>query len=347
MNEHTTDPAEPTAPSSGGSRDPWTQNSQVTGESGSGGSVGWERELISKLAQDALVEKRRARRWGIFFKFLFFSYILVAGFIFYDAVYQSDDPFSKEHVAVVSVSGVIAAGTDADAGRINAGLRAAFKNEDTQGVIVKINSPGGSPVQAGLIYDEIIRLREKHQEIPLYAVVTDVCASGGYYIAAAAQSIYADKASVVGSIGVRADSFGFVEAMKKLGVERRLHTAGNNKAMLDPFAPQRPQDVQHLTRLLSAIHQQFIDAVKTGRGDRLADDPDLYSGLVWTGEEGVALGLVDGLGSLRYVANELIGSDTLVDYTPRKRWLDQILEVTGGTIKPALDQWFRGSVVLY
>ena len=200
------------------------------------------------------------------------------------------------------------------------------------GVVLRINSPGGSPVQAGQVYDAILKLRDEHPDTPLYAVVSDVCASGGYYIAAAAQEIYADKASIVGSIGVRADSFGFVELMDKLGVERRLYTAGQNKGLLDPFMPEQPQEIAHLEGMLSEIHRQFIEAVTTGRGERLQDNEELFSGLVWTGEQSVELGLIDGLGSLRYVSEELIGVDKMIDYTPRSSWLDRLVTRFGASL---------------
>ena len=319
------------------SHDPWTQNTSAstTPTPKTDPALNWERDLISKVAMAAVVEQRRARRWGIFFKLLFFAYLLASLILVYMAMNGSSSMSSERHTAVISVDGLIAASTEASASKITTGLRAAFKNSDTAGVILRINSPGGSPVQAGQIYDEIMRLRKAHPDIPVYAVVTDVCASGGYYIAAAAQEIYANKASVVGSIGVRADGFGFVEAMQKLGIERRLYTAGDNKALLDPFAPQKPEDIQHMQGLLDEIHRQFIDAVKTGRGERLGKHRELFSGLVWTGSESVELGLVDGLGSLRYVAEELIGADKLRDYTLRSSWLDRILT----RIKLRIGQW--------
>jgi len=218
------------------------------------------------------------------------------------------------------------------------GLRRAFKDKNTAGVILRINSPGGSPVQSGYVYDEIKRLRKKYPDIKLYAVVTDICASGGYYIASAADEIYADKASIVGSIGVLMDGFGFVDTMKKVGVERRLLTAGKHKGILDPFSPLKPSEVKHVQRLLDSIHQQFIDAVKAGRGDRLADDPQLFSGLFWNGEEGLKLGLVDGLGSSSYVAREIIGEEKVVDYTARPNYFDRFAERIGATMANVLGE---------
>ena len=285
-------------------------------------------DIVNRLAFAALNEQRRSRRWNIFFKTLFIAYLFLIFFALY--LPQETGPGIKvgKHTALVDFSGMIADNAEANADTLVGGLRAAFKDGNTAGVILRINSPGGSPVQAGYVYDEILRLREKYPEIKLYAVITDMAASGGYYVAAAADEIYADKASVVGSIGVLMNSFGFVDAMEKLGVERRLYTAGENKGMLDPFSKENPRDVAHLKKMLNIIHQQFIDAVKAGRGDRLADDPKIFSGLFWTGEEGVELGLVDGLGSSSYVAREIIQQEKIVDYTRRpdywQRFADRI-----------------------
>ena len=289
----------------------------------------WQREVVNRLAFAALDEQRRARRWSIFFKVVLLAYLFLIFFALY-LPKQGGKPLTVgKHTALVEVKGVIAADAEASADNIVSGLRAAFDDENTVGVILRINSPGGSPVQAGYVYDEIRRLREKHPDIKLYAVVADMCASGGYYIAAAADEIYADKASIVGSIGVLMNGFGFVEAMKKLGVERRLYTAGEHKGMLDPFSPEKPDEVAHVKAMLAAIHRQFIDAVKTGRGERLADDPTIFSGLFWTGEEARKLGLVDGLGSASYVAREIIGEEKIVDYTPRPDYLERFAERFG------------------
>lgn len=280
-------------------------------------SIEWQRDLIQKLATSSLAEQRRARRWGIFFKFLTFAY-LVGILILYTPGIDLDAVEHKRHTALVELKGVIAADKEANADNIATGLRDAFSNKNTAGVILRINSPGGSPVQAGYIYDEIRRLRKKYPDIPLYAVVSDICASGGYYVAAAADKIYADKASIVGSIGVRMDGFGFVGAMEKLGIERRLITAGEHKGFLDPFQPAKEADIAQVKTLLADIHSQFINAVRTGRGDRLKETPDLFSGYVWTGEQAIDLGLVDELGSAGYVAREVIGAETIVDYTPQE-----------------------------
>jgi protease-4 len=216
---------------------------------------------------------------------------------------------------MVEVNGLIAPGTDASAERITTALQAAFKDKNTQGVVVRINSPGGSPVQAQTIYDEMKRLRKKYPEIPLYAVVEDVCASGGYFVAAGADQIYVGKASIVGSIGVLMNGFGFTGLMEKIGIERRLVTAGENKGMLDPFSPVDPKDTEHVKKLMGDIHQQFINVVREGRGKRLKDSPDIFSGLIWTGERSVDLGLADGFGSLEYVAREVIKAEDIRDYT--------------------------------
>ncbi|PID34003.1 MAG: S49 family peptidase [Thiotrichales bacterium] len=228
--------------------------------------------------------------------------------------------------------------SEASADMVVGSLRNAFKHEKTKGVIIRINSPGGSPVQAGYINDEIRRLKAEYKDIPVYAVVSDICASGGYYIAVAADEIYADKASLVGSIGVRMDSFGFVEAMKKLGVERRLYTAGTNKGMLDPFSPENPVQVAHIDEMLDVTHQQFIKVVKDGRGDRLKDSSEIFSGLFWTGETAVELGLVDGLGSTSYVAREIIGAEHIQNFTAEKDLLQRLSD----RISASLSLMIRG-----
>jgi protease IV len=274
----------------------------------------WERELVTKLATAALKEQRRARLWGIFFKLLTFAYVTLILLMAVD--WQSAEVTGgKKHTAMVEVNGLIAPGTDASAERITSALQAAFKDKNTQGVVVRINSPGGSPVQAQTIYDEMKRLRKKYPEIPLYAVVEDVCASGGYFIAAGADQIYVGKASIVGSIGVLMNGFGFTGLMEKLGVERRLVTAGENKGMLDPFSPVDPKDMEHIKKMMGDIHQQFISVVREGRGKRLKDSPEIFSGLIWTGERSVDLGLADGFGSLEYVAREVIKAEDIRDYT--------------------------------
>ena len=291
----------------------------------------WERDVIVKLASAGLQEQRRARRWGIFFKLLAFGYVAIL------LVSLADWNFSGmsaggQHTALVELVGIIADGENASADNVVSGLRAAFKNEKSAAVILRINSPGGSPVQASYINNEIKRLRELYPEKPLYAVVADICASGGVFAAVAADKIYADKASIVGSIGVRMDNFGFVEALEKLGIERRLMTAGEHKALLDPFLPEKAFEKQHIQSLLDEIHQQFIDVVKEGRGDKLTNDANLFSGLFWTGEQALELGLVDGFGSAGYVAREVVGVEDVRDYTYREDILQQFAGRLGAAI---------------
>ena len=291
---------------------------------------GWERDLLEKLATASITEQRRSRRWGIFFKLLGFAYLLTLLVLLIPGL-QPDTAIkaAKEHTAIIEIKGVIADDSDASADNVITALRSAYEDKKTKGIILRINSPGGSAVQAGYIYDEIRRLREKHDEIPVYAVVTDMAASGGYYIAAAADEIYVDKASIVGSIGVLMSTFGLEEGMKKLGIERRLLTAGEHKGILDPFSPLKVEEKQHLQEMLDQVHQQFIQAVKAGRGERLKEDPKLFSGLFWSGEESIRLGLADATGSSSYVARELIGAETLVDYTESEDLLERFAKRIG------------------
>ncbi len=292
----------------------------------------WEREIITKLAESSLREQKRARNWGIFFKALTFIYLIIL-LLMFSSSDMSAKKHSTKHTALVELSGLIAEGEKASADNIVIALREAFEDKNTTGIILRINSPGGTPVQAGYIYDEIIRLRKIHPETPLYAVISDMCASGGYYVAAAADKIYADKASIVGSIGVRMDNFGFVGAMKKFGIERRTLTAGKNKALLDPFLPVDKKVNKHMSAMLQNIHQQFIEAVKKGRGDRLKENAaDLFSGLIWTGEQSLEIGLVDELGSAGYVAREVIGEEEIVNFTVTDDILDRLAKRVGATM---------------
>ncbi len=300
----------------------------------------WEREVVTQLAEASLKEQRRSRRWGIIFKLLTFAYIGVILFMIGEASLTTVT-INEKHTALVELTGVIADKEKASADHIVTALREAFENENAAGVILRINSPGGSPVQSGYIYDEIQRLRKENPDTPLYAVVTDICASGGYYIASAADKIYADKASIVGSIGVRMDNFGFVDAIEKLGVERRTLTAGENKALLDPFLPENEKAKAHLQNMLSEIHQQFINAVKEGRGDRLDTSVEgLFSGLIWTGEAAVKNGLVDELASASYVAREVIGEETIVDYTVQEDILERFAQRLGSTVAQVISTQF-------
>jgi len=304
-------------------------NSMQDSEHDSAGK--WERELVRKLAFASLNEQRRTRRWGIFFKFLMLTYLIVLLVLWWPDKFLDTNLIKtvSEHTAVVELKWVIADDTEASADNIIGSLREAFEDENTKGVILRINSPGGSPVQAGYINDEMVRLREKYPDTPLYAVVTDICASGGYYIAAAADKIYVDKASILGSIGVLMNGFGFVDGMEKLGIERRLITAGDHKGIMDPFSPVKDYDRQHVEGMLSKIHQQFIDTVKQGRGDRLKVDDEIFSGLFWTGEESIALGLADELGSSSYVAREVIGAEDIVDYTTTEDLIERFAKRVG------------------
>ena len=296
----------------------------------------WERKTLEKLALAALTEQRRARKWGIFFKIIGFVYLFLLLFLAMGLMNQNELSSVSAHTALVRLDGVIAPGNQASAELVIDGLQAAFKDKNTKGVILSINSPGGSPVQAGQINDEIRRLKAKYPKIPLYAVVEDICASGGYYVAVAADKIYVDKASLVGSIGVLMDGFGFTGTMDKLGVERRLLTAGENKGFLDPFSPVDPKQKAYAQTMLEEIHQQFINTVKAGRGARLKETSDMFSGLIWTGTKSIELGLADGLGSTEYVAREVIKAKDIIDYTPHQSLADRFAKRFGAAAAQAL-----------
>ncbi|WAB99539.1 S49 family peptidase [Pseudomonas putida] len=304
-------------------------------------------KLLEKTVLASVQEQRRARRWGIFFKLLTFVYLFGVLALFLPWT-DMDKAASRgtNHTALVEVRGVIADQEAASADNLVKSLREAFKDPKTKAVIMRINSPGGSPVQAGYVYDEIRRLRGEYPDIKLYAVIADLGASGAYYIASAADEIYADKASLVGSIGVTAAGYGFVGSMEKLGVERRTYTAGEHKAFLDPFSPEKPEERAFWQGVLNTTHQQFIAMVKQGRGDRLKDKehPELFSGLVWSGEQAKALGLVDGLGSASYVAREIVGEKELVDFTVEESPFDRFSKRLGASMaeKLALYMGFQG-----
>jgi protease-4 len=291
----------------------------------------WEREVLEKLVLGTLQEKRRARRWGIFFKLLAFAWLGAALLMAGGWLVREAKVATGRHTALVELNGVIAAGGEASAEDIVTSLRAAFDDDKTVGVVLRINSPGGSPVQAGIIHDEIRRLRTIHPNTPLYAVVEEVCASGGYYVAAAADRIYVDKASLVGSIGVLMEGFGFVGAMEKLGVERRLLTAGTNKGFLDSFSPLPEDQRRHAQQMLDEIHKQFIDVVRAGRGKRLKESADLFSGLVWTGAHSVEMGLADGMGTVDSVARDVIKAEDVVDFSTRKNLAERLARRLGAT----------------
>jgi protease-4 len=291
----------------------------------------WERELLTRLAFASLLEQRRARRWGLAFRGALLVYLTVLLVLYTPGEWWSSTGEGR-HTALVDVRGIIRDGGEASADRIVAGLRAAFEDDDTAAVILRINSPGGSPVQAAYVNEEIRRLRGEHPDKPLYAVISDMAASGGYYLAVAADRIYANQSSIVGSIGVLMNGFGFVDAMDKLGIERRLLTAGEHKGLLDPFSPSRELEVNHIETMLEGIHAQFIDAVKQGRGDRLAADDRLFTGLVWTGEESVGLGLVDEIASAGQIARDVVGAEEIIDFTLRRSYLDRLAGKIGSQL---------------
>jgi protease-4 len=298
----------------------------------------WERSVLERVALKALDEQRRSRQWGALFKLLFFilAFLIVAGWLGWIGRTEEDMAVvGGKHTAVVGLEGVIAPEGNASAERIIKALDRAFKDPNTKGVVLSINSPGGSPVQAGYINDEMRRLRAKYPDIPLYAVVQDLCASGGYYVAVGADRIYVDKASLVGSIGVIISSFGFTGAMEKLGIERRAYTAGDNKDFLDPFAPENAAQREYAQKMIEEIHQQFIKIVRDGRGKRLKETPEMFSGLIWTGERSIELGLADGFGSTESVARDVIKAEKLVDYTPQHTFLEALSRRLGTTFGAA------------
>ena len=300
------------------------------------GDEAWEKELINRVVLENVKEQRRSRRWGVFFKLLAFGYLFALLFLLWpdNAIQRVSQ--DEKHTAVVEIKGVIAPETKASADDVVEALRKAYEDDNTKGIVVRINSPGGSPVQAGYINDEISRMREEHPEIPVYAVIADLCASGGYYVAVAADKIFVDKASLVGSIGVRIGTFGFEEALDELGIERRLLTAGKNKGILDPFSPFPEEQRAYLQSILDQLHQQFIAVVKKGRGDRLNVGEELFSGLFWSGEESIALGLADGFGSTSYVAREVIGAEKTVTFTSDKDWIERLADRLGTSLAQSL-----------
>lgn len=292
-----------------------------------GGKREWR--LIEKLLMGLHAEQRRSRRWGIFFKLLTFAYLFGILAIFLVGKDVGHDVLVKEHTAIIDVRGPIADGEEASADKLVGALRSAFKEPKSRAVIMRINSPGGSPVQSGYVYDEIKRLRGLYPQKKLYAVISDIGASGAYYIAAAADEIYADKASLVGSIGVTSAGFGFVELMDKLGIERRALVSGEHKTFLDPFSPLKDSERRFWEEVLGTTHQQFINKVREGRGDRLKGDERVFSGLVWTGEQALKLGLVDGLGSSSMVARDIVGEEELVQYGSKLSPLEKLIDRLG------------------
>jgi len=291
---------------------------------------GWERATLEKLAFAALEEQKATRRWKTFVRLSWLAFFIALVWLAFQRGAPATD-VSVPHTAVIEIKGEIAAGADASAEFVNAALQTAFEDKGSKAIVLLINSPGGSPVQAGMMNDEILRLKAKYKK-PVYAVVEESCASAAYYIAVSADKIYVDKASIVGSIGVLMDGFGFTGLMDKLGVERRLLTAGENKGFLDPFSPQSDKQRAYAQSMLDQIHQQFIKVVKDGRGDRLKETPEMFSGLFWSGQQAVELGLVDQLGNLDYVAREVVKAEEIIDYTRRDNVAERLAKKFGAAM---------------
>lgn len=342
---------EPNQSSSSGSEqkqpvapDLWAQAAPLSGaKEPAPGAAGWERGVLEKLAFAALEEQRAARRWRTFTRLGWLVFFVIVAWTLMSREMAATASKSAPHTAVVDIKGEIAGGTDASADNVVAAMRSAFEDEGSRGVVLLIDSPGGSPVQAGIINDEVRRLKAKHGK-PVYAVVEETCASAAYYIAAAADDIYVDKASIVGSIGVLMDGFGFTGTMEKLGVERRLLTAGENKGFLDPFSPQTEKQRAFAQTMLDQIHQQFITVVKEGRGERLKATPETFSGLFWTGQQAVELGLADQLGSLDFVAREVIKAEEIIDYTRRENVAERLAKRFGAAMGAGAVQAARSFV---
>jgi protease-4 len=292
----------------------------------------WERTVLERVALKAIEEQRRSRQWNALFRLLWFAFAFLVLAAMLGWVGPSDNDSRTtigKHTAVVDVEGVISEDQKASAEKLIKGLNRAFKDANTAGVVLRINSPGGSPVQSGQVNDEIRRLRAKHPSIPLHAVVDDLCASGGYYIAVAADKIYVDKASLVGSIGVIMGGFGLVGTIDKLGMERRAYASGENKDFLDPFLPENPQHKAHAQQMIGEIHQQFVKVVRQGRGNRLKETPEMFSGLIWTGEKSIELGLADAIGSTEYVAREVFKADKLVNFSVEENYFESLSKRLG------------------
>ena len=298
----------------------------------------WQRSVLEKVALASIAEQRRCRRWGIFFKLLFITYIVIISALAMSPITTGGKMSGGPHTAAIDIKGVIVSGGEADADSIIKSLNNAINDPNTKGIILRINSPGGSPVQASYVYRAIQGIKKNHPKIPIYAVVEDLCASGGYYIAAAADKIFVNESSIVGSIGVVMNGFGFTDVMEKLGVERRLYTAGSHKGFMDPFSDVNPGERQHVQKMLNDIHQQFITAVKLGRGDKLQDNPQLYSGLVWAGSESIQLGLSDGIGDVQSVAKNEVGEENVVDFTAQKPFIEKLTKSLGGAMAQFMHQ---------
>lgn len=305
----------------------------------------WERNILENLAYASLKEQRAARRWKYAFRGFIVLYLLVFLYLSFSSSSGGvEGDIHNSHTALIDIKGIIAPDMEANADDIINSLRTVYDNDMVDGLILRFNTPGGSPVQSGIINDEILRLKADRPGLPVYAVIEDVCASGGYYIAVAADEIYADKASIVGSIGVRMDSFGFTEAIAKLGIKRRSLTAGENKAILDPFMPLKEADVTFAKTMLDTVHQQFIDVVKAGRGDKLANDPGIFTGLFWSGEQALPLGLIDGLANIDSIARDKVGSETIIDYTFQPDYFEQFTSKIGTKVNTWFDGAFSSSI---
>ena len=310
-------------------------------------SKGWERDVLEKLLLENLKEQRKTRWWGIALKLMLLTYVGIGIWLVADPLPHRGSGDRGQHTAVIDVVGAIAEGTDTNADNVIDGLMDAVKDANTKGIILRMNSPGGSPVQSAYLWDYIRQMKKDNPKLPIISVVSDLCASGCYYVAAATDKIFVNASSVVGSIGVIMNGFGFVDAMSKLGVERRLLTAGEHKALLDPFSPISEVEKSHIQQnVLNNIHHQFIEAVRLGRGERLKETPDMFSGLVWTGDEGIKLGLVDGLGSVRSVARDAIGAEKTVNFTQREQLIDRIARRVGTRLGMAFESALVGPMEL-
>ena len=301
----------------------------------------WERQLVERLVMASTREQAKTRRWNIFFRFLVLGYfiVLLVMFLWGDGLTDAEAHL-EEHTAVIKINDIIAPDDQGiSASQVAKGLKKAYKNEKVKGIILEINSPGGSPVQSARIWSSVRDMREEHADIPVYAVIGDVGASGAYYVAAAADEIYANESSIVGSIGVRMGEFGFVDTLEKLGIERRVLTAGDRKTALDPFLPLNEADRAHAETMLAEVHDQFIDAVKEGRGERLVANDQIFSGLFWSGTSARELGLIDGFGDSRYVASELVKAEKMVNYTFEENALDRLLRKFGAGVGEALARY--------